>query len=108
GSGTPTGPVAFPDAAPTLATVALVGGSASFNTSTLTVGSHSLTAVYNGSASFAASTSAVRTHVVNQGNTATSLTSNPNPSTVGQTVSLSSTVSPVAPASGIPTCGIKV
>src|SRR5262249_50061641 len=75
-------------------------------TSTLTVGSHSLTAVYNGSASFAASTSAVRTHVVNQGNTTTSLTSNPNPSTVGQTVSLSSTVSPIAPASGIPTGSI--
>ena len=105
-SGTPTGTVTFQDGATTLATVALVGGSASFNTSTLTVGSHSLTAVYNGSASFAASTSAVRTQVVNPGNTTTSLTSSPNPSTVGQTVTLSSTVSPVAPASGIPTGSI--
>jgi hypothetical protein len=105
-SGTPTGTVTFRDGAAALATVPLVGGSASFNTSTLTVGSHSLTAVYNGSASFAASTSAVRTQVVNPGNTTTSLTSSPNPSTVGQTVTLSSTVSPVAPASGIPTGSI--
>jgi len=105
-SGTPTGTMTFQDGATTLATVALVGGSASFNTSTLAVGSHSLSAVYNGSASFAASTSAVRTQVVNPGNTTTSLTSSPNPSTVGQTVTLSSTVSPVAPASGIPTGSI--
>src|SRR5207245_7758840 len=105
-SGTPTGTMTFQDGATTLATVALVGGSASFNTSTLAVGSHSLSAVYNGSASFAASTSAVRTQVVNPGNTTTSPTSSPNPSTVGQTVTLSSTVSPVAPASGIPTGSI--
>ena len=38
-----------------------------------------------------------------RGSTATSLTSTPNPSTVGQTVTLSATVSPVAPATGVPT-----
>src|SRR5437867_5470 len=105
-SGTPTGTMTFQDGATTLATVALVGGSASFNTSTLAVGSHSLTAVYNGSASFAASTSAVRTQVVNPCHTTTSLASSPHQSTVGQTVTLSSTVSPVAPASGIRTGSI--
>src|SRR5256712_2974204 len=38
-----------------------------------------------------------------RGSTTTSLTSSPNPSTVGQTVTLSATVSPVAPATGVPT-----
>src|SRR5206468_3513547 len=46
---------------------------------------------------------AVRTQTVNAGNSSTSLTSSPNPSTVGQTVTLSSTVSAVAPATGVPT-----
>jgi len=45
----------------------------------------------------------VVTQTVNQGSTSTSLTSTPNPSTVGQAVTLSSTVSPVPPATGVPT-----
>src|SRR5207302_1089609 len=101
--GVPTGTVTFRDGATALATVNLVNGSASFSLATLTPGSHSLTAVYNGSASFAGSTSAVVNHVVNAGNSSTSLTSAPNPSTTGQTVALTATVSAVAPATGTPT-----
>src|SRR3989454_480188 len=103
GAGVPTGTVTFRDGATTLGTVTLVNGSASLNVTTLAVGSHSLTAAFNGNATFAASTSAVRTQTVNAGNSSTSLTSTPNPSTVGQTVTLSSTVSAVAPATGVPT-----
>src|SRR3989454_1050335 len=103
GAGVPTGTVTFRDGATTLGTVTLVNGSASLNVTTLAVGSHSLTAAFNGNATFAASTSAVRTQTVNAGNSSTSLTSTPNPSTVGQTVTLSSTVSAVAPATGGPT-----
>src|SRR5437867_2144781 len=102
-TGVPTGTVTFRDGATALATVTLVNGSASLSTSTLTPGSHPLTAVYNGSASFAVSTSPVVTQVVNAGNSTTSLTSTPNPSTTGQAVTLSATVSPVAPATGVPT-----
>src|SRR3989442_968186 len=102
-TGVPTGTVTFRDGATALATVNLVNGSASFSLATLTPGSHSLTAVYNGSASFAGSTSAVVNHVVNAGNSSTSLTSAPNPSTTGQTVALTATVSAVAPATGTPT-----
>src|SRR2546427_686274 len=102
-TGVLTGTVTFRDGATTLATVALVNGSASLSISTLAPGSHSLTAVYNGSASFAGGTSAVVNHVVNAGNSSTSLTSAPNPSTTGQTVTLTATVSAVAPATGTPT-----
>src|SRR5439155_23177712 len=63
----------------------------------------SLTAVYSGSPNFNTSTSPVVTQVVNPGSTTTSLTSSPNPSNFGQTVTLSATVSPVAPATGVPT-----
>src|SRR2546426_482134 len=99
----PTGSVTFKDGATTLGTVALVNGSASLVTSTLAAGSHSLTASYGGSLEFAVSTSAVRTQTVNPGQTTTTLTSTPNPSLAGQTVTLTATVSPVPPAVGTPT-----
>ncbi len=102
-TGVPTGTVTFRDGATALATVTLVNGSASLSISTLAPGSHALTAVYSGSASFAASTSAVVTQVVNAGNSTTSLTSTPNPSTTGQAVTLTATVSAVAPATAVPT-----
>src|SRR5881628_2849867 len=63
--GIPTGTVTFRDGATILATVTLVNGSASFVTSTLSGGSHPLSATYSGSATFAASTSPTVTHVVN-------------------------------------------
>src|SRR5438034_757745 len=99
----PSGTVTFMDGATSLGVVTLVNGSASLTVSTLTTGSHSLTAVYSGSPNFNASTSPAVTQVVNPGNTTTSLTSTPNPSNFGQTVTLSATVSPVAPATGVPT-----
>src|SRR5207247_579243 len=84
-------------------TVTLVNGSASFSTAALAAGSHPLTAAYNGSAAFAASTSAVVTQLVNApaaAATTTNLTSTPNPSTTGQAVTLSATVTSAA---GVPT-----
>jgi len=99
----PTGSVTFKDGATTLGTAALVNGSASLTTSTLATGSHSLTASYGGDLEFAVSTSAVRTQTVNPGQTASTLTSTPNPSLAGQTVTLSTTVTAVAPAAGVPT-----
>src|SRR5947208_3379711 len=103
GAGVPTGTVTFRDGATALGTVTLVNGSASLSISTLTAGTHPLTAAYNGSAAFAASTSPTVNQVVNApaaAATSTSLTSTPNPSTVGQTVTLSSTVTSGA---GVPT-----
>src|SRR5437667_1008825 len=99
----PTGTVTFKDGATTLAAVALVNGSASLVTSALGAGAHSLTASYSGSLEFAVSTSAVVTQTVNKGQTTTTLTSTPNPSLAGQAVTLSTTVTAVAPAVGVPT-----
>src|SRR5262249_59779975 len=103
GAGVPTGTVAFRDGATVLGVVPLVNGSASLSISTLTAGSHPLTAAYNGSPAFAASSSPTVNQIVHPAATAatsTSLTSTPNPSTVGQTVTLSSTVTSGA---GVPT-----
>jgi len=89
----PTGTVQFKDGAANLgAPVTLAGGSASFTTSTLTSGSHSITAVYSGDANNLASTSAPLTQTVNQSATTTSLTSSLNPSQVGQAVTFTATV----------------
>ena len=78
-TGTPTGSVTFMDGVTALGTVPLVGGSASLSTSSLSVGSHSLTAIYNGSATLNGSTSSAVTQTVNAAapvtiNTSTNLT----------------------------------
>ena len=64
GSGTPTGTVTFRDGIVDLATVALAGGSATFSTSALALGSHVITVVYNGDATYLTSTSAPLTQNV--------------------------------------------
>jgi hypothetical protein len=64
-SGTPTGAVTFKDGANTLGTGALSSGKASFSTTALAKGSHSITAVYAGDVNFTASTSSALTQAVN-------------------------------------------
>ena len=64
--GTPTGTVTFNDGTTSLGTATLAGAQASFTTSSLTVGNHSITAVYSGDATFAGSTSTALTQTVNQ------------------------------------------
>jgi Bacterial Ig-like domain (group 3) len=65
GSGTPTGQVTFEDGASTvLGTSTLSGGKASFTTSSLAIGGHTITAVYAGDGTFAASTSSAITVIV--------------------------------------------
>jgi hypothetical protein len=67
GAGTPTGTVTFKDRGTTLGTGTLSGGSATFTPSTtaLSVGTHSITAVYPGDANFIGSTSPILTQTVN-------------------------------------------
>jgi hypothetical protein len=101
GVATPTGSVTFFDGAVPLGTAPLVG-----NTATLSVpldaGTHTLLAVYSGCGCEAGSTGSALT-TVGKANTTTVLTTTPNPSVTGQTVTLTATVSPVAPGGGIPT-----
>jgi hypothetical protein len=66
-TGTPTGTITFKDGSvPLGGAVAMVGGSASFTLSTLTAGSHFITALYSGDNVFTASVSGTTTQVVNQ------------------------------------------
>jgi hypothetical protein len=103
GAGTPTGTVSFFDGAALLGTGTLGGGVATLTSSSLTVGSHSLTAVYSGDADFTSSTSPVDTTTTNQADTTTALSATPDPSVLGQPVTLTATVSAVPPGSGTPT-----
>jgi uncharacterized repeat protein (TIGR01451 family) len=106
GSGTPTGTVTFKDGATTLGTVPLSGATASFTTSSLAVGNHSITATYNGDGSFSPSTSPALTQTVNPAGattaTTTTLASSVNPSNTGQPVTFTATVAPTSGA-GTPT-----
>lgn len=97
-AGTATGTVEFRDGATSIGgcgSVALAGGSAACNTSTLGVGAHSITAVYSGSSSYAASTSAAVTHTVSAAPVApaVALASSKNPATAGETVTFTATLS---------------
>jgi hypothetical protein len=94
----PTGTVTFNDGTTAIcATVALSSGSATCMISALAVGSHSITAVYGGDTNNVASTSNIVTQQVNQASSATSLVSATNPSTFGQSVTFTATVTGQAP-----------
>ena len=91
--GTPTGAVTFYDGTTSLGSGLLDGsGQATLAITTLLVGTHSITVAYGGDANFGSSTSAPLSQVVAKATTSTSLTSSPNPSTLGQSVSLNATV----------------
>ena len=72
----------------------LSSGVASYTTSaSLGVGTYSITASYNGDSKYIASTSPSVNQVITQASTTTKLLSGPNPSSVGQAVTLTATVS---------------
>src|SRR5262249_37307258 len=104
GAATPTGTVTLRDGTTALLTATLSAtGTVMFSVSGLAVGNRSMNAVYSGDTNFAGSTSATLTQAVNQGATTTAVASSLNPSTFGQTVIFTATVTPVAPAAGTPT-----
>ena len=105
-SGTPTGTLTFMDgASPIGGCVAqtLAGGVATCTVVYAGVGSHTISAVYSGDPDFTASMSTVFTQTINQGATATDITSSVNPSVSGEGLSYTVTVTAVVPASGTPT-----
>jgi hypothetical protein len=63
-------------------------------TTTVGVGTNSITAVYGGTINFSGSISSALSQVVNQATTTVTLTSSQNPSTFGQSVTLKATVAP--------------
>ena len=100
GSGTPTGNVtvsAGPDSC--VGTVATGTCTITFTSA----GAKSLTASYAGDSSFNGSTSASESHLVNKANTTTTITSDsPDPSVVGQAVTVNYSVTVNTPGSGTP------
>jgi hypothetical protein len=103
--GTPTGTVTFTidGQAQTPVSLALVGGSdqAKFTTSTLSAGSHTVTASYSGDNHVGASSGSLLTQTVaapGLQTTTTTLASSLDPSTEGQTVTFTAVVSPIGTA----------
>ncbi|MFO1421385.1 MAG: Ig-like domain repeat protein [Candidatus Competibacteraceae bacterium] len=113
GSGTPSGTVTFNDGATSLcANVTLSSGSAVCATNALSLGSHSLTAVYSGDANFTGGTSAVLIHTVNSALQAPAITSAATATfTVGQagsfTVTATGTPAPTLSSSGTLPSGVS-
>ena len=92
-SGTPTGNVTFMEGSTILAAnVTMSGGRATFTTSTFTVASHAITAVYNGDTNFNRSTASALNQMVNKAGTTTSVNTSCNLSTHGQLVTLTAIV----------------
>jgi hypothetical protein len=81
-----------------------VGGLATLTTSSLTAKTHTIRAVYSGDGTFSTSNGTV-TQVVDKYATTTSVASNLNPSTYGQTITFRATVATTGP--NIPTGTVK-
>jgi hypothetical protein len=103
GAGTPTGSVVFSDGGTTLDTVPVDGnGQAVLKTSTLTFGSHSISASFTGSNGWGNSSVATPVALNIEDDTSTAIGSDLNPSTFGNTVHFTATVTSVHGA-GTPT-----
>src|SRR5439155_663788 len=100
-TGTPTRSVTVTDGTGSCTIASLSNGSGSCALTSTTAGAKTLTATYGGDASFGGS-SGTTTHQVNQAATTTAVTSSPNPSSFGQPVTFTASVSPVSPGSGTP------
>jgi hypothetical protein len=105
--GTPTGTVTFFDGSTNIGNSNLNGGMATLTTSTLSVGTHSMTATYNGDANFLPSTSPVLHQVVqgaiavlsptslNFGNQTVGITSAPQKVTLQNTGNINLTITSI-------------
>ena len=99
-SGTPGGTVTFYSCTTntcgtktSLGTGTLSSGKATFSTSSLPVGTTYVEAIYSASGNYCGSTSNVVSQVVNALSTTSVLTSSPNPSSYGSSVTFTDTVS---------------
>jgi CSLREA domain-containing protein len=104
-----TGNVVVSDSGTNTCTATLTAGVGSCTIDFPSTGSYSLTGTYGGDANFNGSTSAAISHTVNKANTTTTITSdNPDPSDVGQAVTVGFTVTANAPGAGTPTGNVTV
>ena len=113
GAGVPTGNVRFfVNGANLGGNYPLVDGVVSSpNFASLTPGTYTITATYNGDGNFVGSTGTLAQgtgQVVTKGNTNLSVVSGPSPSAYGDTVTVSTTVKSIAPATGKPTGVVQI
>jgi Tol biopolymer transport system component len=83
GAGAPTGTVSFLDGGASLGSASLAGGQATFTSSSLSIASHSITAVYVGDGNFTGSSAAL-TETVTRPTALVTLSSSLNPSLLNQ------------------------
>jgi large repetitive protein len=101
GSGTASGSVTFKDGITVLGTKTLAGNVATLSNSSLSVGSHSITAEFAGDSNLNGSTnSPALSQTVNKADTTTSVAASANPSVNGQSVTFTATVATTSPGSG--------
>ncbi|MFE9847040.1 Ig-like domain repeat protein [Streptomyces goshikiensis] len=103
-AGTPTGSVTldFGDGTTPLMLTLTEASATTTHTYTSAAGSpYPVTATYDGDADFTSST-VTDTHQVRRGLTLTNVTSSPDPSVVGESVTFTAYVTPLAPAKGLP------
>jgi len=91
-----TGTVTFWVDGAGVASPPLSSGIATYSTSSLSAGPHSIYAVYSGDSTYGGSTSSPVSQTVSAAATATTLASSPNPSNHGQSVTFTATVTPSA------------
>jgi autotransporter-associated beta strand protein len=103
GGPTPTGSITFMDGTAFLGTATLNNAVATFTTSSLSVGTHSITAIYINDGNYSSSTSpAVNQVITSAAPTVTVAVSNGNPVS-NEAVVISASVAAVSPATGTPT-----
>ncbi len=106
GTGTPTGTITVSDGS---ASCTITLPATSCNLTFTSAGAKTLAATYAGDANFNGSASAGAAHTVNKADTTTTITSDtPDPSVVGQSVTVAYSVAVTAPGSGTPTGNVTV
>jgi Pro-kumamolisin, activation domain/Bacterial Ig-like domain (group 3) len=106
-AGIPAGTVTFLENGSNIGTRTLSGGVASLTTSALAVGTHSMTVVYGGSANFNVSTSPAVSQATYAAHTTTTIIASVNPSSYGQSVTVTATVTPATTGTATGTVTFK-
>jgi hypothetical protein len=91
-----TGGVQYFDGAALIGTASVASGVATFSTSALAVGTHSISVVYSGDANFFSASSTPLTQTVVKATSSVALASSLNPSIAGQAVVFNVTVTPAS------------
>jgi hypothetical protein len=94
----PTGSITFKDGATTLGTGVLSGTTATFDTTTLSVGTHSIVASYAGDGATQPINSAAYSQIINAAGASVVLTSSANPATFGTLLTFTATATSTAGA----------